>query len=138
MTEDEANVAKLREVYAAWSDTKGSANVWYDILADRVSWGSLADGRPGMDFTRPRASKDEVVGYFEGLAKDWTMEFYIVNDYVAQNGRVVALVESGWKNRNTGKVVKTPKADVWKFQDGKATEFMEFYDTLAAVEGTKP
>ena len=138
MTEDDANVAKLRAAYAAYADTKGQADIWYDILSDQVSWGSLADGRPGMDFTKPCASKEEVVAYFDGLAKDWEMEFYIVNDFVAQNGRVVALAESGWKNRHTGKVVKTPKADVWTFKDGKATEFMEFYDTLAAVEGTKP
>ena len=138
MTEDEANVDRLRSAYEAYAETNGKADVWYDVLADEVSWGSLADGRPGMDFTRPRASKEEVVSYFEGLAKDWTMEFYFVNEFVAQNNRVVALAESGWKNRHTGKVVKTPKADVWRFRDGKAVEFMEFYDTQKALEATQP
>ncbi|MEM7444063.1 MAG: nuclear transport factor 2 family protein [Pseudomonadota bacterium] len=138
MTSDEANVEKLRSAYATYGETKGKADVWYDVLADTISWGSLADGRPGMDFTRTRVSKEEVVSYFEGLANDWTMEFYFVNEFVAQNDRVVALAESGWKNRKTGKIVKTPKADIWKFRDGKAIEFMEFYDTQAALEATQP
>lgn len=41
-----------------------------DILADEIAWGSVAAGRPGMEFTRPRASKEEVVSYFEELAHD--------------------------------------------------------------------
>ncbi len=133
MTEEEANVARLRDAYAAWHDTKGDANVWYDILADEIAWGSLADGRPGLDFTRPRASKKEVVGYFEGLAQDWSMEFYFINEYVAQGGRVVALGEMSWTNRKTGKTITIPKVDVWMFQDGKATQFMEHYDTHIAI-----
>jgi len=133
MTDENGNVAKLSKAYDAWAATKGDANVWYDILAEEVSWGSLADGRPGMDFTKPRASKHDVVGYFEGLANDWSMITYIVNDYVAQGDRVVALVECGWTHRKTGKSLMTPKADVWTFKDGKVTEFMEFYDTQGAL-----
>lgn len=134
MTEqEEANVAILRDAYAAWHETKGDANVWLGILADNVAWGSLADGKPGMEFTRPRASKEEVVGYFEGLAKDWSMEFYHINEYVAQDGRVVALGEMSWTHRRTGKTVTMPKVDVWLFENGKATQFMEHFDTHMAI-----
>ena len=134
MTEqEEANVAILRDAYAAWHETKGDANVWLGILADNVAWGSLADGKPGMEFTRPRASKEEVVGYFEGLAKDWSMEFYHINEYVAQDGRIVALGEMSWTHRRTGKTVTMPKVDVWLFENGKATQFMEHFDTHMAI-----
>ena len=134
MTEqEEANVAILRDAYAAWHETKGDANVLLGILADNVAWGSLADGKPGMEFTRPRASKEEVVGYFEGLAKDWSMEFYHINEYVAQDGRVVALGEMSWTHRRTGKTVTMPKVDVWLFENGKATQFMEHFDTYMAI-----
>ncbi len=134
MTQEDANVAALRDAYVAWQETRGDANVWYGILADEIAWGSLADGRPGMEFTKPRASKHEVVGYFEGLAEDWSMEFYHINEYVAQDGRVVALGECSWTNRKTGKTVTIPKVDVWMFKDGKATQFMEFYDTQTVLE----
>ena len=133
MTEEEANVARLREAYKAWYETRGDAEVWYDILADEIALGSLADGRPGMEFTKPCASKEEVMGYFEGLARDWLMESYHINEYVAQGGRVVALGEMSWTHRRTGKTVTTPKVDVWLFQDGKATQFMEHYDTHKAI-----
>ena len=137
MTQEDANVAILRRTYAAWAETKGDAKVWLDILADHVAWGSLADGAPGLDFTRPRASKQEVVGYFEGLAKDWSMEFYHVNEYVAQGGRVVALGECSWTNRRSGKTATMPKVDIWQFEDGKVTQFMEFYDTQKAIAASQ-
>ena len=133
MTEEEANVARLRKAYKAWYETRGDAEVWYNILADEIALGSLADGRPGMEFTKPCASKEEVMGYFEGLARDWLMESYHINEYVAQGGRVVALGEMSWTHRRTGKTVTMPKVDVWLFQDGKATQFMEHYDTHKAI-----
>ncbi len=133
MTEEETNVATLRAAYARWFETRGDASVWYDILADEIAWGSLADGRPGMEFTKPRASKQEVVGYFEELAADWRMEFYHINEYVADGGRVVALGEMSWTHRRTGKTVTMPKVDVWMFKNGKATQFMEHYDTHLAI-----
>jgi hypothetical protein len=100
--------------------------------------GSLAGGREGAEFTLPRISKAEVVGYFEGLAKDWSMVFYRVDEYVAQGPRVVALGECSWTNRNTGKTITIPKVDVWKFKNGKAVQFMEYYDTQKLLEASRP
>lgn len=133
MTEEQSNVAILQGAYDAWHESKGDANVWLDILADHVAWGSLADGRPGMEFTKPRASKAEVIGYFEELANDWTMQAYIVNEFVAQGGRVVALCECSWIHTRTGKTVTIPKVDVFLLEDGKITQFMEFYDTQTVI-----
>lgn len=133
MTQEDTNVAILRGGYDAWHNSKGDASVWLDILADHVAWGSLADGRPGMEFTKPRASRQEVVGYFEGLANDWSMESYIVNEFVAQGARVVALCECSWTHRRTGKTVTIPKVDVFLMEDGKITQFMEHYDTHTVI-----
>ncbi len=130
---EEKNVSILKEVYGKWADLRGDAGVWLDILEDRVDWGSLADGKPGMEFTRPRATREEVVGYFEGLLGDWAMEFYIVNEYVAQGERVVALGECSWTHKKTGNTVTIPKVDVWLFKDGKVVQFMEHYDTHTAI-----
>ncbi|MCP5080691.1 MAG: nuclear transport factor 2 family protein [Alphaproteobacteria bacterium] len=137
MTPEEKNVAILRDAYSKWAETKGDANVWMSLLADHVAWGSLADGRPGMEFTQPRASKEEVIGYFDGLAEDWSMEFYHINEYVAQGGRVVALGECSWTNRRTGNTATIPKVDVWMFEDGKVTQFMEHYDTHTVLNAAQ-
>lgn len=133
MTQEDDNVAILREGYAAWYKTRGDASVWIDILADHVNWGSLADGKPGMEFGKQRASKQEVVGYFKELMNDWSMEFYHVNEFVAQGSRVVALGECSWTNKRTKKTVTMPKVDVWKFENGKVVEFMEHFDTHTAI-----
>ncbi len=133
MKTEECNVDILKNAYKKWAERGGDADVWLNILADRVDWGSLANGKPGMEFSRPRASKEEVVGYFEGLLGDWSMEFYIVNEYVAQGERVVALGECSWTHKKTGNTVKIPKVDVWLFDNGKVVQFMEHYDTHTAI-----
>ena len=133
MADEKRNVEILKAAYSAWHKSKGEANVWLDILADHVDWGSLANGQPGLEFSRPRASKKDVVGYFAELAKDWSMEFYHVNEYVAQGNRVVAIGECSWTHRRTGKTATIPKVDIWLFEEGKVTQFMEYYDTHAAI-----
>ena len=64
------------------------------------------------------------------------MEFE-VDHFVSQGDRVVMMLgRCAWKYRKTGKVVWTQKADSWRFENGKAVEFFEFYDTaqvLAAI-----
>jgi hypothetical protein len=34
-----------------------------------------------------------------------------------------------WRAKSTGKVVTTPKADSWRFANGKAVEYYEYFDT---------
>ncbi len=133
MSQEDENVAMLRAGYAAWHQTKGDADVWLDILAEHVTWGSLGDGQPGMEFSKSRISKQEVVDYFKELTNDWSMEFYYVSEYVAQGDRVVALGECSWTNKRTKKTVTIPKVDVWKFENGKIVEFMEHFDTHTAI-----
>ena len=58
---------------------------------------------------------------------------YEVTDYVAQGDRVVAIVDSAWRNRQTGKTIELPKVDIWRFRDGRAVEFLEFYDTARLI-----
>jgi hypothetical protein len=36
----------------------------------------------------------------------------------------------GYRNKRTGREVHTPKVDHWHFENGRATRFSEYYDTL--------
>jgi ketosteroid isomerase-like protein len=47
---------------------------------------------------------------------------------------VIALGSTAWTNKTTGKRVESLKSDVWKFRDGKAVSFLEFYDSFALIE----
>ncbi|MFZ1990492.1 MAG: nuclear transport factor 2 family protein [Alphaproteobacteria bacterium] len=128
----EKHVATLKEAYREWEQSGGeNADCWLSILDDNVALRSLSEGRPGMEFTRRRQSKAEVAAYLTGLTTDWRMNYFKVNEFVAQGDRVVAVGSCSWNNRRTGKSVDTPIVHLWRFKNGKATEYFEFYDTAA-------
>lgn len=104
-----------------------------NICADGVSFGSIADGPPGAAYLTQFRSKDALKEYFAGLERDWQMIEYAVEHFVAQDDRVVMLGRCGWRHKKTGKAVWTRKADSWRFVDGKAVEFYEFYDTAQVL-----
>jgi uncharacterized protein len=132
------NVAKLRDAYTRWHETKGTSDqMWLDLLADNVRVLSLAAGRPGVEFTSEVRSKKDLERYFEGLRADWEMIHYTTSKFVADGDTVSALCRTGWRNRKTGKVMDTPKADFAVFKDGKIVEWYEFYDTAAFLAATQ-
>ncbi|GAB5470554.1 MAG: nuclear transport factor 2 family protein [Rhodospirillales bacterium] len=139
MTEEEAsNVAKLRAGYDLWNSTKGDPQVWVDVLAEEIDFRSIGDGRPGLEFTHAYSrKKDLFLEFFEGLHRDWRMDYYRIEEYIATGDRVVALGHTKWFHKRTDKIIDTPKADVWRFRDGKAIQFMEFMDTQMMVEATR-
>jgi uncharacterized protein len=135
MSDENQNVASLREAYRIWHDTKaGSVDHWLNLMTDDVKFRSLADGAKTMEFTRTSSCKDDVKRYFAGLTADWEMIYYRVDEYIAQGDRIVALCHVSFKNKRTGKVLETPKADFHRFRDGKICEFFEFYDTAQTIE----
>jgi len=133
------NTEKLRVADRLWAETKGgSVDHWIELMADEVDFRSLAAGSTGLEFTDSCCSKDEVKSYFDGLVSGWEMIDYKVDEYIAEGNRVVALGSCAWKNRNTGKSIDTPKADFFKFEDGKIVGFFEFYDTAMTLGAAQP
>jgi len=133
------NVAKLKHLYRQWHDSKGaSVKAWLDLMADDVRCYSIAAGPPEAEFTAPINSKKDFERYFKGLLDDWEMIHYTTNEFIAEGERVAVRGSTAWRNRKTGKLVDTPKADFWTFRDGKAVEFHEFYDTAALIAAAKP
>jgi ketosteroid isomerase-like protein len=133
------NVATLRRAYQRWHDTRGgSVQDWLDLMADDVTMRTVGDGVPGLEFTRGRRGKGEAQGYFAGLAADWEMVHFTADEFIAQGDRVVVLSRVAFRNKRTGKVAESPKADVFRFRDGRVVDFVEFLDTLGAVAATRP
>ena len=126
------NVAKLKEAYRQWHETKGgSVKAWLDLMADHVRVRSLAAGAPEARFTSEVNSKEDFGRYFQGLLEDWEMIDYKTMVFIAEGDHVAMRGSTAWRNRHTGRVVDTPKADFWTFHDGKIVEFYELYDTAA-------
>jgi ketosteroid isomerase-like protein len=128
------NVKMLKKLYAQWNKTKGSsADTIVGILAPNVLWGSLSAGADPAAFTKTRKSRAEVQDYFRGLADGFQMKYYNVKEYVAGGPYVLVLSDISFTNKKTGKSFVSPKADLWRFNRGKATEFYEYYDTAAVM-----
>ncbi len=131
MADEAVNVEILKPVYQRWGDSKGaSVDEWMKLCADTIAFGSLAQGASeGARYLTAYNSRSALKDYFAGLARDWEMLDWRTDQFIAQGDRVVVLVQCKWKYKKTGKVVSTPKADVWRFANGKAVEFYEYYDT---------
>src|ERR1700759_732693 len=134
MSDEERNVTLLKQAYKTWNDTKGgSVDEWMNICADNIKFGSLAQGPAGAEYLTDYSHRDALKDYFGGLARDWQMIEYIDESIVAQGDRAVVLGRCSWRYKKTGKVVETKIAASWRFADGKAVEYFEFYDTASVL-----
>jgi ketosteroid isomerase-like protein len=132
MSDTDRNVEFIRDLYERYTMGDGPECV-LDALADDVLWRSV--GPPSrLPFARSRRGRDEVREYFRALTEDWEMISYKVNELIGQRDRVVALADVCFCHRETGKLVATAKADVFRLRDGRIIEFCEFFDSAAVVE----
>jgi uncharacterized protein len=130
MSQEADNVALLKRCYQKWSDSRGgSVDDWMAVCADNIKFGSIAEGPSKVEYLTAYSRRDALATYFEGLKRDWEMIEYVTEHFIAQGDRVVMLGRCSWRFKKTGKVVSTPKADSWRFADGKAVEYYEYYDT---------
>lgn len=137
--EEDANVNTLRNGFAEWHTTRGaSVDNWMNLIADEVRWQTLGAAAAGDKFAKGCSSKSEVKRYFEELGTSWAMLGYKMDEFIAQGDRVVAVGNVSWRHRATGNEVNTPLVNVIRMRDGKIVDFMEFYDTAAAMAGTRP
>ena len=57
-----------------------------------------------------------------------------LQEFVAQGDAVVMRGATAWRHRRSSKIFATPKIDFWRFRNGKAIEFFEYFDTAGALE----
>lgn len=127
------NVDRLQQAYARWNDTRGgSVDYWMTLIDDNIQFGSLAQQAPQMQFATSYTSGNALRSYFEGLLAEWEMIHFTVDEFVAEGETVVMRGHCAWRHKRTGKTVETPKVDFWRFRDGKAVEFYEYFDTARA------
>lgn len=139
MTEQDRNVAVLTEAYRRWAESRGgSVDHWMSICADDMQFGSLARGIEPVAYFTDYRRRDELKTYFDGLTKNWDMLEYRADHFVAQGDRVVMLGLCSWRSKTTGRVVTSPKVDSWRFAEGKAVEFYEYFDTAQVVQAMTP
>ena len=124
------NLGRLQQAYARWNETRGgSVDLWMTLVDDNIKFGSLAQHAPEMAFATDYSSGVALKKYFEGLLAEWEMIHYTVDEFVSEGEVVVMRGHCAWRHRKTGKNVETPKVDWWRFHEGRAIEFYEYFDT---------
>ena len=124
----------LRQAYSAWSESKGTDHGWLDLLADDVEMRSVLTPELPDDFAAPpRRGKAAAMEYVQTLGRDWEMIEFVCERFVDGGDDVVMVGRCAWRNRTTGRMVDTPKVDIWRFEQGKAVSFLEMFDSLAFV-----
>ena len=123
---------RLRQAYDAWSQSKGADHGWLDLLAEDVEMRSVLPPELPDDFAAPpRRGKAAAMEYVQTLGRDWEMLDFTPERFIDAGDDVVMVGRCAWRNRATGRVVDTPKVDVWHFEGGRATSFLEMFDSLA-------
>lgn len=136
---EDLHVAILREAYQRWRDTEGaSIDHWISICADEIVFGSLVQGADPMNYMRLYTRRDDLRQYLGGIRADWDMLEFEAEQFVAQDDRVVMLGYCSQLCRSTGRKVWTPLAHSWRFKDGLAVEYYEFFDTARAFAAMSP
>jgi ketosteroid isomerase-like protein len=139
MADPHGHVAILRDAYQQWNDTRGgSVQTWLDLFAEDINFRSLGGNSAGLEFARGRRGKADAERYFAELTAAWEMVHFTAEDFIADGDRVVVVSRVAFKYRGTGKVAESPKTDLFTFRDGKIVDFIEFFDTAAALAATMP
>ena len=135
MAEWETVLGQLKQAYQAWHDSKGkSIETWLALCADQIDFRSLASGGHNVPWTCNWTSRLGVRAYLEGLTAQFEMEHFTVERYICQDDSIVVISQTAWVNPRTGRRIDTPKVDVWRFKDGKAVAYCEYYDTANVAQ----
>ena len=128
---------RIAEAYRIWSESRGTvSDHWIDLLHDNIQMRSVLSEEVPDDIAGSRYSHVGVRQYFQSIARDWEMLEFDVERIVDGGDDVVMVGRCAWRNRATGKVIDTPKVDVWRFADGNAVSFLEMFDSLGFLNAT--
>jgi ketosteroid isomerase-like protein len=125
---------RLGQAYALWVESGGTrSDQWIDLLSDGIEMRSVLTPDLPDDLAACRRTISGALEYFQTVARDWEMVDFTVERFVDGGDDVVMVGRCAWRNRSTGRIVDTPKIDVWRFEDGKAVSFLEMFDSLGFV-----
>jgi len=126
------NVAALDHLYRRWSESGGTcADEVLALLDEQVEMRSVLSDEMPSEIAGSHLSRDRAADYFAAIPRDWEMLYFDVYQFIADGDDVVMVGRCAWRNRATGTEVDTPKVDIWHFENGRVTRFMEMFDSLA-------
>ncbi|MDR3623301.1 MAG: nuclear transport factor 2 family protein [Paludisphaera borealis] len=134
MEDVQQNIAKLRQAYQLWNDTRGgSVSEWMNLFADDVVLHPPGGHDAGTGFFQGCKGKVAANAYFSALGDSWELIYFLPEEFIADGERVVVLSQVAFRSKATGKTAASHKADVFRFRDGAVAEYRDFFDTAGAL-----
>lgn len=103
-----------------------------ELFTDDIRWTSPSI--EGAAHSGGRRGKDDVAEFFTLLSENEDFERFEPLEFVAQNDKVVVLGESSSLVRSKGRKFESEWVHVFHIKDGKISEFIEFFDNVAATK----
>ena len=126
----EDNTRLAQSAYEAFG--RGDMAALAEMMADDIEW--VHPGDPGVN---PNGGtfrgKEAVLGWFNGLGSSTDFTKFEPREFIAQNDKVVSLVDVEATVRATGRTFDDHEAHLWTFRDGKLARFQIFLDTAAGA-----
>ena len=120
-----SNLKSVKKVYEAFAN--GDIFTVLGTLSPDIAW-TEAEGFPyGGTYNSPKAVLE---GVFMRLGSEWEGFAAVPDEFIDAGDTVVVLGKYSGKYKATGKSFEANFAHVWKMQDGKATQFIQYVDTL--------
>lgn len=127
-------LAALKHAFDSWEAGKASdVRPWVDLMADQIDFrtpSSEHDALPGQTHI---TSKEDVGTYLKGLGEAMVLNRFRFDDFVVDGGTVLAIGDVSWTVKATGKRIDSPMVAVWRFKNGKAIAYGEFFDSAQAA-----
>jgi len=119
------NLNLIKSVYEAFAT--GDIPAVLGALSPDIAW-TEAEGFPyGGTYHGPRGVLE---GVFMRLGSEWEGFAAVPDEFIDGGDAVVVLGKYSGKYKATGKSFQANFAHVWKMQDGKAAQFIQYVDTL--------
>ena len=110
---------------------KGDIPGLLECCADDIGW--TIPEIENAAFAGARKGKAAVAEFFNQLSAGEDITHFAPSEFIAQNDKVVVLGESTATVRSTEKTYFTAWVHIFTVNDGKITNFLEFFDNAAAT-----
>jgi ketosteroid isomerase-like protein len=119
------NLNSIKAVYNAFAT--GDIPTVLGVFSRDIAW-TEAEGFPyAGTYHGPKAVLE---GVFMRLGSEWEGFAAVPDEFIDAGDTVVVLGKYSGKYKKTGKSFQANFAHVWKMQDGKAAQFIQYVDTL--------
>ena len=124
----------VQKFYAALST--GDISTLLTVLDPDLEW-TEAERFPyyGGTWRSPQAVIDNLL---LPLGRDWEGFSAKVDDFIAQDNRVVSFGTYSGTYRQTGHFMSSPFAHLWTAREGRLSHFTQYTDTAKVLEALRP